>query len=175
LSGAIAAGSAKEQHMKKKLLLLVYSLIFFGASYYLGIGWSTAITQFPVMPMLTVENYYLHFVPQVAASTKFLYVLVPLMFIATAIMLIAEWRTRLRWVPIVIMLALIVSSSITYFLIFPVNRALSAGVTDPVQFSELINAWVRYTWYRVPLWTIEWLCMMFYFAARAYQAMTSVR
>jgi hypothetical protein len=157
--------------MKKKLLLLDYSLLFFGASYYLGIGWSTAITQFPVMPKLTVENYYLHFVPQVAASTSFLYVLVPLMFIACGVMLIAEWKTRFRWVPIVMMLALITSSCITYFLIFPVNRELSAGVTDPARFSELIQSWVRYTWYRIPLWTTEWLCMMYYFGARAYEAM----
>jgi hypothetical protein len=157
--------------MKRKLLLLDYSLIFFGASYYLGIGWSTAITQFPVMPLLNVENYYLHFVPQVAASTAFLYVLVPLMFIATAVMLLAEWRTRFRWVPMVVLAALITSSAITYFLIFPVNRALSAGVTNAAQLSELINAWVRYTWYRIPLWSLEWLCMMYYFAARAYQSM----
>jgi len=157
--------------MKKKLLLLDYSLLFFGASYYLGIGWSTAITQFPVMPQLNVSNYYLHFVPQVAASTSFLYVLVPLMFIACGVMLVAEWRTGRRWIPLVILAALITSSCITYFLIFPINRALSAGVTDPARFSELINGWVRFTWYRIPLWTTEWVCMMCYFAQRTYEAM----
>jgi hypothetical protein len=158
--------------MKKKLLLLDYALLFFGASYYVGIGWSTAITQFPVMPFLNVNNYYLHFVPQVAASTRFLYVLVPLMFAACSVMLVAEWRTRWRWIPCVILAALITSSSITYFLIFPINRALSAGVTNPAEFAALIHGWVRYTWYRIPLWTLEWLCMMCYFAQRAYQSMT---
>ncbi len=157
--------------MKKKLLLLDYSILFFGASYYMGIGWSTAITQFPVMPHLNIGNYYLHFVPQVAASTRFLYALVPLMFVTCGVMLVAEWRTGRRWIPLVILTALIASSSITYFLIFPINRELSAGVTDPARFSELISGWVRYTWYRIPLWTLEWLCMMCYFAQRTYEAM----
>jgi MFS superfamily sulfate permease-like transporter len=157
--------------MKNKLLLFDYSILFFGASYYVGIGWSTAITQFPVMPKLNVGNYYLHFVPQVAASTSFLYVLVPLMFVACGVMLVAEWRTGRRWIPLVMLAALIISSCITYFLIFPINRELSAGVTDPERFTKLINGWVRYTWYRIPLWTIEWLSMMCYFAQRAYEAM----
>ena len=157
--------------MKKKLLVLDYCVLLFGASYYLGIGWSTAITQFPVMPMLNVDNYYLHFVPQVAASTRFLYVLVPVMFIACGVMLIAEWRTPFRWIPIVLLLALIVSSGITYFLIFPINRELSAGVTNSARFSELINGWVRYTWYRIPLWTIEWLAMTYYFAVHTYRSL----
>ena len=65
--------------MKRKLLLLDYAILFFGTSYYLGTGWSTAITQFPIMPKLTVSNYYLHFVPQVAASTGFFNWLVPIM------------------------------------------------------------------------------------------------
>lgn len=157
--------------MKRKLLLLDYAILFFGASYYLGIGWSTAITQFPIISQLNVSNYYLHFVPQVAASTNFLYVLVPVMFVVCLVMLVAEWRTRWRWVPIVILLALLTSSAITYFLIFPINRAMSAGITDPNQLAAALHGWVRYTWYRIPLWSVEWLCMMYYFAARAYQAM----
>jgi hypothetical protein len=157
--------------MRRKLLLLDYSILFFGTSYYLGTGWSTAITQFPIMPKLTVSNYYLHFVPQVAASTGFFNWLVPIMIIAAIVMLVAEWKTRLRWVPIVVLLAIFSSTLITYFLIFPINRALTAGITDPNQFSEAIQGWVRYTWYRIPLWSLEWLSMMYYFAARAYQAM----
>jgi hypothetical protein len=82
--------------MKKKLLLLDYCVLFFGTSYYLGTGWSTAITQFPIMPQLTVSNYYLHFVPQVAASTGFFNWLVPIMILTAVVMLAAQWKTRWR-------------------------------------------------------------------------------
>ena len=75
--------------MRRKLLLSDVSILS-GTSYYLGTGWSTAITQFPIMPKLNVSNYYLHFVPQVAASTGFFNWLVPIMVIAAIIMLVAE-------------------------------------------------------------------------------------
>ena len=57
--------------MKTKLLLLSYAILFAGVSIYFGTGWSTVIFQFPTLPELNVSNYYLHFVPQVAAATGF--------------------------------------------------------------------------------------------------------
>ncbi len=157
--------------MKRKLLLLSYAVLFGGISIYFGTGWSTVIFQLPTLPQLNVGNYYLHFVPQVAAATTFFTVLVPVMCIICLVMLKEEWHTRFRWVPVVVLLAIIAASGITYFLIFPINREMAAQVTDPQRLSLAIGKWVQYTWYRVALWSLEWLAMMYYFAARAYQAL----
>ncbi|HEX8180000.1 MAG TPA: hypothetical protein VF525_10695 [Pyrinomonadaceae bacterium] len=157
--------------MKKKLLLLSYAVLFAGVSIYFGTGWSTVIFQYPALTQLNVGNYYLHFVPQVAAATTFFTVLVPLMCLVCLVMLKAEWHTRYRFVPIVVLLAILAASAITYFLIFPINREMAAHITDPQQLSAAIGQWVRYTWYRVVLWSIEWLTLMYYFAARAREAL----
>ena len=93
--------------MKNKLLLLSYAVLFVGVSIYFGTGWSTIIFQLPMLPLLDVSNYYLHFVPQVAAATKFFTILVPVMCIICLVMLKAEWKTRFRWVPIVVLLAIV--------------------------------------------------------------------
>jgi hypothetical protein len=157
--------------MKNKLLLLSYGVLFAGVSIYFGTGWSTVIFQLPTLPQLNVSNYYLHFVPQVAAATSFFTVLVPVMCIICLVMLKAEWKTRFRWVPIVVLVAVIAASSVTYFLIFPINREMAARITDAEQLSTAIGKWVHYTWYRVVLWTVEWITMFYYFAARAYQSL----
>jgi len=157
--------------MKTKLLLFSYVILFAGVSIYFGTGWSTVIFQFPTLPELNVGNYYLHFVPQVAAATGFFTVLVPLMCLICLVMLKKEWHSRVRWVPIVVLLCIIAASAITYFLIFPINREMAARITDPQQLTVAIGKWVQYTWYRVALWSIEWAALMYYFASRAYQSM----
>ena len=157
--------------MKNKLLLLSYAILFAGVSIYFGTGWSTVIFQFPTLPELNVGNYYLHFVPQVAAATTFFTILVPLMCVICVVMIKAEWKTKFRWVPIVVLLAILGASSVTYFLIFPINHEMAAHISDPQQLTNAINKWVQYTWCRVALWSLEWITMMYYFAARAYQAM----
>ena len=86
-------------------------------------------------------------------------------------MLKAEWRTRYRWIPLVVLIAVITASSVTYFLIFPINHEMAAHISDPQQLSTAITKWVHYTWYRVILWSIEWVAMMYYFAARTLEAM----
>jgi hypothetical protein len=155
--------------MKTKLLLLSYAILFAGVSIYFGTGWSTVIFQFPTLPELNVNNYYLHFVPQVAAATGFFTVLVPLMCLICLVMIKMEWRTGFRWVPMVVFLCIIAASGITYFLIFPINHEMAGRITDPQQLEVAMSKWVQYTWYRVALWSIEWATLMYYFAARAYQ------
>lgn len=157
--------------MKNKILIVCYAILFAGVSIYFGTGWSTVIFQFPTLPELNVTNYYLHFVPQVAAATTFFTILVPLMCVICLVMLKAERHSRFRWVPIVVLVAIIAASGVTYFLIFPINREMAARITDAQQLSTAISKWVQYTWYRVGLWTIEWGTMMYYFAARAYQTL----
>jgi hypothetical protein len=154
--------------MKRALYLLNNSLLFMGASIYFGTGWSTAIFQFPVMALMTPDNYYLHFIPQIDAATNFFTFLVTLMVVTGMVMTVGEWKTRFRWIPIVVLLAVIGATCLTYFVVFPVNDILRAGVKDQQQLASLIDRWKMLTQVRVGIWSLEWALMMFYFAASTY-------
>jgi len=156
--------------MKRKLYVLSNALLFMAVSIYFGTGWSTAIFQFPVMPLMTVENYSLHFIPQIDAATSFFTFLVTLMAITCVVMIVGEWRTRFRWIPILLLLAVIGATSLTQFLVFPVNDVLRNGITSQAQLMEVIVRWKTLTWVRVAIWSFEWALMMFYFAAIAYRS-----
>jgi hypothetical protein len=154
------------KRMKQKLLLLNHSILFLGVSIYFGTGWSTFLFDFPVVPKLNVGNYYLHFVPQVAAATKFFTVLVPVMIATGIVMAVAEWRTRLRWVPIVVVLAIASASFVTMHFVFPLNKLMAKPITDPQELAEVMGKWLSFTRIRISLWSLEWLSLMYYFAAR---------
>ncbi len=156
--------------MKRKLYLLSNSLLFMGVSIYFGTGWSTAIFQFPVMPRMTPENYSLHFIPQIDAATDFFTFLVSLMVTTCLIMIVAERKTRYRWLPIALLLAIVGATCLTYFVIFPVNDVLRAGITDQARLNEVIGRWKVLTTYRVAIWSFEWVLMMSYFASKLYRA-----
>jgi hypothetical protein len=151
--------------MKQKLLLLNHSILFLGVSIYFGTGWSTFLFDFPVVPKLNVDNYYLHFVPQVAAATSFFTVLVPVMIAAGIVMAVAEWHTCFRWVPIVVVLAIASASFVTMHFVFPLNKLMAAPIRDPQQLLEVMGKWLFYTRIRIGFWSLEWLSLMYYFAA----------
>jgi hypothetical protein len=153
---------------QSKWYLLSCSLLFAAVSIYFGTGWSTAIFQFPVMKQLTPDNYYLHFIPQIDAATSFFTFLVTLMSITGVIMIVGEWRTRYRWVPIAVLLLVLGATSLTWFVIFPVNDILRQGVRDQAHLDEVMARWKLLTWVRVALWSSEWAAMMYYFAARVH-------
>ena len=150
----------------KKWYVVSCSLLFAAVSVYFGTGWSTAIFQFPVMRHMTVDNYYLHFIPQIDAATSFFTFLVSLMAVTGLIMIVAEWRTRFRWLPILVLAAVVGATTLTTLVIFPVNDVLRKGIHDPHQLAEVIARWKALTQVRVAIWSFEWVLMMFYFAAR---------
>lgn len=159
--------------MRQKLYLVSNALLFMGVSIYFGTGWSTAIFQFPVMPSMTPDNYRLHFLPQIDAATNFFTFLVSLMVVTCLIMIVHEWKTGWRWLPIALLLAIVGATCLTYFVIFPVNAVLRAGIVDQAQLDEVIGRWKSLTKIRVAIWSFEWLLMMVWFGARAYRAETT--
>lgn len=156
--------------MKSRTLLAVYSLLFLCASMYVGTGGSLVLFSFPVASQLTVNNYYLQFVPQVDAATRFFTWMTTVMIAAALIMLIAEWRTRLRWVPIIVLLGVAGATVLTVKLIFPLNQEMARGITDPLRLQSVLTQWMNLNKWRVVLWLMQWLAMMWYFAAGWSQA-----
>ena len=156
--------------MKRLLLILNHSLLFLCTSMYLGTGWSLVLFSFPIAPKLTPDNYYMQFVPQVTAATHFFTYMTLLMIALAVVMLVAEWRSRLRWAPIVVLLGVIAATGLTMMFILPYNREMEAGIADPGRLQEQLAAWMRLNRVRVGLWTVQWLAMMTYVAVKALQS-----
>ncbi len=155
--------------MKRCLLVLNHAFLFLCVSMYLGTGWSLILFSFPVAPKLTPDTYWLQFVPQVTAATKFFTGMTAAMLVAGLIMCWSEWRTRFRWVPIVVLLMIVAATGLTMWKIFPYNKEMDAGIHDQARLTEVLTQWMRLNVVRVSLWTVQWLCMMKYFASRALQ------
>jgi uncharacterized membrane protein len=45
---------------------------------------------------------------------------------------------------------------------------MKAGITDAVQFKEVLSNWMFWNRVRTGLWTLQWLGMMLYFAQRLF-------
>lgn len=149
--------------MKDALYALNDSVLLLGASMYFGTGWSTELFMVPVYPQLTVENYALHFVPQIKRAVPVFMVLATVMMITAVIMIVSEWGTAYLAVPIVVLAGVVGSSILTVRWIFPINRRLAAGVTDQEELRRLLGRWIRLNRFRLSLWTTEWVALATYF------------
>jgi hypothetical protein len=131
-------------------------------SMYFGTGWSLVLFSFPIAPKLTTATYYLQFVPQVQAATAFLTPMTIAMLVSAPVMIWTEWSTGYRWVPIVVLLAIIAATALTEKVIFPLNVEMADGITDQTRLTDILNRWMLCNRIRVWLWTIEWLAMAAY-------------
>jgi len=145
-------------------------LLFLCTSMYLGTGWSLVLFSFPIAPQLTVDTYYLQFVPQVTAATRFFTWMTLVMMVSAIVLLLAERRSPLRWYPLAVFLAVLAATLLTRFLIFRYNAEMAAGIRDPGRLREVLAAWMSTNRIRVGLWTVQWLAMMGYFAHRLLRA-----
>jgi hypothetical protein len=150
------------------LLRLNAAFLFLMVSMYLGTGWSMILFSFPVVPQLTPANYYLVFVPEVDAATRFFTLMTKVMSVSALIMIWGEWHNRMVWVPIVVLLSVIAATWLTVQFIFPYNAAMTAGIKDQQELGRTLGHWMTLNRVRVGLWTVQWGAMMFYFARRTY-------
>ena len=159
--------------MNTKLLTLNHALLFLCASMYLGTGLSLVLFSFPIAPELTPENYYLQFVPQVAAATQFFTYMTMVMLASAAIMTWAEWKTPQRWVPIAVLLGILAATGLTIWAIIPLNEEMATRITDAARLRQVLGEWMNLNRVRVGIWIFQWVCIMYWFfhwAARGREA-----
>lgn len=130
---------------------------------YLGTGWSLVLFSFPIADALTIETYYMQFVPQVTAATKFFTIMTMVMLITALIMIISNWKSSLRWFPVGVLLGVLLATALTMIYIIPFNEQMSAGIKDEAVLNEVLDKWMNLNVIRVSIWTFQWLCMMGYF------------
>lgn len=147
--------------------LLNAGFLFLCCSMYFGTGWSMGLFSFPIRPQITVDNYYLLFVPEVTAATKFFTWMTIAMLASAAVMLWTEWSTVLLWPPVVVLVAISASTLLTVVVILPINARMAAGITDPVELGQVLDKWMMLNWVRIALWTVAWAAMIVWFIAKA--------
>ncbi len=152
----------------KTLLDLNNAYIFFCASLYLGLFWSLHFFWFPHYPeTLTLDNYYDAIIPQTTTATKFFFITIPIMAIAIVIMLIAEWKSNLRWVPLAWIPGLLIPVVVQQAFIEDVNNQFIEGVTDPEILQDLLQEWMLLNDIRWIILTVMWCITMYFFIAKA--------
>lgn len=151
--------------MSADVALAAAMLLF--ASMYLGTGWSLVLFSFPLAPRLTPQTYHLPFVEPVRNATRFFTVMTSAMLAAAVALIVAEAGEGLVWVPVVYLLATVAATALTIFVIFPFNKELTAGVTDPDRLRTVLRGWMRLNVVRVCLWTVQWVAVAAWFVVRA--------
>jgi hypothetical protein len=168
---ARTAALSRRSAMPSWLRIANAALLFLCCSMYFGTGWSMGLFSFPIRPQLTVDNYYLVFVPEVAAATRFFTYMTSVMMISAAVMIFTEWRSPLRAIPIIVLVAVVMATVLTIVWIFPYNDAMTAGIKDPAVLADTLKAWMDLNWVRIALWSVQWAAMMLYFAVHSAAAL----
>ncbi len=147
------------------VVVAAFMLLF--ASMYLGTGWSLVLFSFPLAPRLTPETYALPFLEPIRNATRFFSIMTAAMLVAGAALIVGEADSEYLWVPIVYLAGVIGATLVTVLLIFPYNKELRAGVTDPDRLRVVLRKWMRLTVARVALWTMQWVAVALYFVLKA--------
>jgi hypothetical protein len=156
--------------MKKLLLVVNSSFLFLCVSMYFGTGWSLVLFSFPVEPQLTVDNYYLQFVPPVTIATHFFTYMTALMCVSCVIMAIGEWKTPDRWIPAIVLVLVLTATGLTVWKILDLNKQMAAHITDPELLKDVFRRWMSLNRVRVAFWTLQWITLMVYFGRKAISA-----
>lgn len=156
--------------MKQILIDISNAYIFFCASLYLGLFWSLHFFWFPHYPdTLNVENYYDAIIPQTTTATEFFFITIPIMAVAIVIMLITEWKTKFRWVPILWIPGLLAPVIIQQMYIEKVNNQFIEGISEMTTLQELLSEWMFLNDLRWIILTIMWAVTMYFFIAKSRQ------
>lgn len=135
------------------------AICLFGASLYLGLGYSLVVLQFPGAVATThAANFPERFGDPVRRAVAIFTVLSIVMAVAGVWLTVLEWDDGARrWFAVVFTAMLIAATAFTQIAIVPVNHQLYREVDDEHRFRGLLTRWVRLNIIRYGLWIVEWL------------------
>ncbi|WP_163713832.1 hypothetical protein [Mangrovibacterium lignilyticum] len=156
------------KNLKQTLIDINNAYIFFCSSVYLGMFLSLHFFWFPHYPStLTLDNYYNAIIPQTTSATKYFFITIPIMAVAIVIMLITEWKSKLKWVPILWIPGLFAPVIVQQIFIEDINDAFKAGVTDMATLQSLLKEWMFLNDVRFVILAFMWAVTMYFFLAKA--------
>lgn len=150
---------------KNILIGLNHTLLMFGTTVYMGVLWALHYFWYPSWEVMNVGNVQDHFILPTSAATRFFTIVVPVMFLTSAIMIWQEWRTKFRWHAIIGFLGVTVATLVGQILIIPVNKTIAGGVSE-AELTELLREWMMLNDVRWVAVTIMWLALMVYLLMR---------
>jgi hypothetical protein len=156
--------------MMPKSILFNNVILFLCCSIYFGTGISLVFFQLPLVPQLTPESYQLVFVGPVQRATQFFTYMTIVMLVTATVMLATEWLSGIRWVPLIVLLAVISATALTIYGVFDLNKALTSGGLTQQELRLTLEKWATFNRIRAALWTVEWMSMMYWFARLAVKA-----
>ena len=117
--------------MSAALHTLNACLLFLCTSLYLGTGWSLLLFSFPIAPQLTVDTYYLQFVPQLTAATRFFTGMTLVMLVSAVALFWQERKDRDAMVPAIVLVGVVAATLLTRHPHLPLQRGDGLGITRP--------------------------------------------
>ena len=137
------------------------------ASVYLGTGLSLVVFQLPDVPTLRPDNYALIFVKPFQRATRFFTWMTIVMMVAAVVLIIGEWDEGYVWVPAVYLALTLLATQLTRSGIFPLNKRMEQGMTDPDEVRTVLAKWSNLNRLRALIWAVEWSVIAAYFALKA--------
>jgi hypothetical protein len=87
-----------------------------------------------------------------------------IMLAAALVLIVAERGSAYVAAPAVLFAGVVAATALTVKVIFPYNRRMAQGISDPAELHAVLGKWIRLNWIRVLLWTVQWLAITVYFA-----------
>lgn len=138
----------------------------FITSWHMGLMVSIVIFWYPSWKGLTIDTIQNNFsIPAIIATRVFI-ILIPIAMLTTAIMIITEWKTPLRWPAIIVLCGIIGSTMMAKYFIFPLNDIIYAGVKSQEELTPLLLKWMRLNNWRVFFSVMTWLGMLTFYTLK---------
>lgn len=150
------------------MIAFVAALWFlFGATMYVGTMWVLKWFLFPTWPGLTRENVAVHFGTPTRRATAFFTGVVPPMFVAAIVLVVAEWGTRWVWFGVACLIGVVVLTFVGQAIIIPINRRIRGGdFADDTELAGLLRRWMTLNDVRFHGSTLTWVAIVWYVVAR---------
>jgi hypothetical protein len=152
--------------MKGALLIINHAYLLFGATIYVGVLWALHFFWYPSWEVMNLSNVHDHFLLPIDKASEFFWVVVPLMFLANAVMIYTERRSRELWLALLAFACIGAASYVGQRLIFPVNDIIRAGVPTQEALTPLFKRWMHLNDVRMFLMTVMWLALVGYFVSK---------
>ncbi|MDH6236029.1 DUF1772 domain-containing protein [Cryobacterium sp. CG_9.6] len=144
--------------------LLISALYFlFGASMYMGTMWVLKFFLYPTWRGLTPETEAVHFAIPTLAATRFFTIVVPVMFVAGAVIVVSEWGSSRVWFAWLCVAGIIFLTYVGQGIIIPINKKIRAGEYADVEgLRALLRRWMWLNDLRFYGSTAMWLVIVAY-------------
>lgn len=153
--------------MRAGLLLATAVYFLFGATMYMGTMWVLRFFLYPTWTGLSRDNVQQHFGVPTLLATRFFTAVVPLMFVAAAVLVVTEWGDGLLWLAVVCLLGIVLLTYVGQQLIIPVNKRIRGGDYDgQVGLEVLLRRWMRLNNLRFWGSTATWAAIVGYIVAK---------